>query len=75
MAFHKVQYDLSVYKNAVRIDSVRGNAENLSIQVEVPTDKKHYTVYVNGKETTDYTEKDGKVVVTLPFASAIVEVK
>ena len=75
MAFHKVKYDLSVYENAVRIDSVRGNAEDLSIQVEIPTNKRFYTVYVNGKETTDYTKQDGRVVVTLPFASSIVEVK
>ena len=75
MAFHKVKYDLSVYENAVRIDSVRGNAEDLSIQVEIPTNKRFYTVYVNGKETTDYTKQDGRVVVTLPFASAIVEIK
>lgn len=75
MAFHKVKYDLSVYENAVRIDSVRGNAEGLELQVELNAHKGKNTVYIDGKETTDYTKKDGKIIVSVPFASTIIEVR
>lgn len=75
LAFHQVKYDLSVYENAIRIDSVRGDTEGLSIQVELNAKEGSNTVYVNGKETKDYTKKDGKIIVSIPFASAIVEVR
>ncbi len=75
LGFNRVKYDLSVYANAVRIDSVRGNADGLSIQVSLDEPKGSYGVYVNGVETKDYTEEDGKVIVTVPFASAIIEVR
>ena len=53
----------------------RGDTEGLSIQVELNAKKGSNTVYVNGKETKDYTKKDGKIVVSVPFASAIIEVR
>ncbi len=75
LGFNRVKYDLSVYANAVRIDSVRGNADGLSIQVSLDEPKGSYGVYVNGVETKNFTEEDGKVIVTVPFASAIIEVR
>lgn len=75
MAFHKVKYDLSVYENAVRIDSVRGDAEGLTVQIELDAGKGKSTVYIDGKETDDYTKQDGKMIVSVPLASTIVEVR
>lgn len=75
LAFNKVTYDLSVYENAVRIDSVRGDAKGLSVEIELTAKKGTNTVYINGKETKDYTEEDGKIIVSVPFESVIVEVK
>lgn len=75
MAFHKVKYDLSVYENAIRIDSVRGDAEGLSLLVELDAGDGNCKVYVDGKETTDYTEKDGKVQISVPFTSTVIEVR
>ncbi len=75
LAFNRVKYDVSVYENAVRIDSVRGDAEGLSIKVCIPVEKGNFTVLLNGKETTDYVEEDGRIIVTIPFASAIVQVQ
>lgn len=75
LAFNFVKYDLTAVKNGISINSVRGNAEGLQVRVVLEIPKKNYTVYVNGKKTTDYTVEDGKVVVTVPFTSTTVEVK
>ncbi len=75
MAFNFVKYDVTIYDHAVRIDSVRGDAKNLSIKVSLDAKKGNYSVYVNGNETKDYIEENGKVIVTVPFASAIIEVR
>lgn len=75
VAFNRVKYDVSVYENAVRIDSVRGNTEGLTLKIAIPTTGKFDAVYVNGAKTTDYVEEDGRVIVTIPFASAIVQIQ
>ena len=75
VAFNRVKYDVSVYENAVRIDSVRGNTEGLTLKIAIPVNGKFDAVYVNGAKTTDYVEEDGRVIVTIPFASAIVQVQ
>lgn len=75
LAFDNVKYDLSVYENAVRIDSVRGDASDLSINISLPIENEKFSVYVNGEETKDYTLEEDSVVVTVPFASAIVEIR
>lgn len=75
VAFNRVKYDVSVYENAVRIDSVRGDAKGLTMKISIPVEKNRFTVLVNGQETTDYVEENGRVTVTIPFESAIVEVQ
>lgn len=73
MAFNGATYDVSIYEDAVRIDSVRGETSGLTIAItlDCPEGKK---VYVNGEET-DATITDGKVTVTVEFEEVIIEVK
>lgn len=72
MQYNGVTYDLSIYKDAVRIDSVRGNADGLSVKVtlDCPTGK---DIYVNG--TPQKVTSGGKATVTVPFGQTLVEVK
>lgn len=73
MSFNGVTYDLSIFEDAVRIDSVRGETTGLSLTVTLDcTDKKK--VYVDGVEA-EATIADGKATVEIPFSEAIVEVK
>ena len=75
LAYNHVKYDLTVYKNSVRIDSVRGNAAGIQAQVTLETASNAPTVYVNGRETSNYTVKNGKVTVTVPLSSVTVEIR
>ena len=75
LSFGGVKYDLTIFENSVQINSVRGVADGLSVQVVLNTDKADPSVYVNGKQTNNYTVKDGKVIVTVPLQSGYVEVK
>lgn len=74
LSYNKVKYDLTIFENSVRIDSVRGNAAGLQVQVTLNAKKKG-SVYVNGRKTDQFTEKDGKITVTVPLGSVTVEVK
>lgn len=73
MQYNGVTYDLSIYKDAVRIDSVRGTATGLKVKVtlDCPSGK---DVFVNDVKATA-TKADGKATVTVDFAEAIIEVK
>lgn len=75
LAFHSVKYDLTVFENSVQINSVRGDTEGLNVQVVLTKEKKDAKVYINGKQTDNYTEKDGKIYVTVPLQSCAVEIK
>ncbi len=75
LAFRSVKYDLTVFENSVQINSVRGEANGLNVQVVLKTEKANPTVYVNGKQTNNYTVKDGKVYVTVPLQSGSVEIR
>ncbi|MBQ7913042.1 MAG: hypothetical protein IJ308_04760 [Clostridia bacterium] len=75
LSFNKVKYDLTIEKNSLKIDCVRGNATGLQVQVSLPTAKENPTVYVNGVQTNNYTVKDGKVTLLVPLAALTVEVK
>ena len=75
LAFKGVKYDLTMFKNSVRIDAVRGNASGLNVQVVLKTNKTNPNVYVNGKKVSNYTVKDGKVCVTVPLQSCSVEIQ
>ena len=75
LSYNKVKYDLTIYENSVRIDSVRGNASGIQVQVTIATDSKSPSVYVNGRPTSNYAVKDGKVTVIVPFSTVTIEVK
>ena len=75
LAYNKVKYDLTIFENSVKIDSVRGNASGIRVQVTLEAKGNNPSVYVNGRQTSDYTVKDGKVTVSVPLASVTVEVK
>ena len=74
LAFCDVKYDLTIFDNAVRIDTVRGDAEGLNVQVVLNAPKNGQKVYVNGVATNRYTVKEGKAYVTLPLEAASVQV-
>lgn len=73
MQYNGVTYDLSIYKDAVRIDSVRGNAEGLKVKVtlDCPEGK---DIYV-GETAKKVTPENGKATVIVDFKDAIIEVK
>ena len=72
MQYNGVTYDLSIYKDAVRIDSVRGDATGLQVKVtlDCPEGK---DIYVNG--VAKKVKTGGKATVTVNFADAIIEVR
>lgn len=74
LAYCGVKYDLTIFDNAVRIDSVRGDAAGVDVQVVLTAPKKGQKVYVNGRSINRYSIKDGKVYVTLPLKAATVQV-
>jgi hypothetical protein len=57
------------------VNSVRGDCAGLNVQVVLDAPKSGQKVYVNGKETSRYTLKDGKVYVTLPLEAVTVQVQ
>ncbi len=75
LAFNFVKYDLTALHNAISINSVRGDATGLQVRLELSEPSSNYSVYVNGRKTSDYTVEDGKVIVIVPFTSVTVEVK
>ena len=75
LAYNKVKYDLTIFENSVRIDSVRGNATGIRVKVTLDAKGDTPSVYVNGRQVSDYTVQDGKVTVIVPLASVTVEVK
>ena len=72
MQYNGVTYDLSIYKDAVRIDSVRGTTTGIKVKVtlDCPEGK---DIYVNGEAKK--VKAGGKATVTVDFAEAIIEVK
>ncbi len=75
MQFHDITYDVTMYHDAIRIDSVRGedgHAHNLHFVLDCP---EGYEVYVDGVKTeTSASDEEGKVEITIPFKDVLVEV-
>jgi hypothetical protein len=61
LLFGGTKYDLTIFDNAVSINTVRGDAEGLYVQVVLDAPKAGEKVYINGVENNRYTIKDGKV--------------
>ncbi len=75
MAFNDVKYDVSIYEDAVRLDSVSGDTTGLTIRITLNC-ADGQSVYVDGvKVETTARDADGKVEITIPFKEVIVEVK
>ena len=75
LSYNGVKYDLTAFKNAVRIDSVRGNSIGINVAISIDAPSGNPTVYINGVQTNDYVIKNGKVTVNVPLKSVVVEVK
>ncbi|MBQ7374222.1 MAG: hypothetical protein IJW64_06680 [Clostridia bacterium] len=75
LSFNGVKYDLTIFKNSVRIDSVRGDSNGLKVKVTLSTKSNNPKVYVNGKQITDFVIENGDVVVSVPLKSAVIEIK
>lgn len=75
LAYNNVKYDLTAFKNAVRIDSVRGNSSGISVKISLDATSENPSVFINGVQTSDFTLKNGKVTVTVPLKTVVVEVK
>lgn len=74
LAFNKVKYDLTIYKNAIQLNNVRGgDVSGLSLTVALNY-KNGQKVYVNGV-AVEHTVENGKAYVTIDFGATIVEVK
>lgn len=75
LAFNFVKYDLSAVRYGVRVSSVRGDAQGLTIKVSLDVPSADFKVYVDGKETSDYGVYNGKIVVVVPMTETTVEVR
>ncbi|MBR2320847.1 MAG: hypothetical protein IKA57_01785, partial [Clostridia bacterium] len=59
---------------SVRIDSVRGNAAGIQVEITL-REEADKAVYVNGRRTSKYTVENGKITVKVPLTAVTVEVK
>jgi hypothetical protein len=75
LQFGGLKYDLTIFNNAIMINSVRGAASGLSVQVVLKAPENGEKVYINGKEANRYMIKDGNVYIAVPFKTVTVEVK
>ena len=74
LSYNKVKYDLTIFDNSVRIDSVRGNAAGIQVEITL-REEADKAVYVNGRRTSKYTVENGKITVKVPLTAVTVEVK
>lgn len=74
LQFNYVKYDLTAFRNGLRIDSVRGDASEVSVQIKIKTDKKNPKVYVNGKQQYNYSFGDGVISLLLPLKAQTIEI-
>ncbi len=75
LSYNGVKYDLIAFENSVKIESVRGKSNGINVKILLNTPSSNPTVLINGRKTSDFTVKDGKVIVNVPLKSVTVEVK
>ncbi len=73
LMFQKVQYDLTVREDEIRLDEVRGNDKGLMVQVTMDISDGE-SVYVNG-QLFDADISAGKAQVTVELRDAVIEVR
>ncbi len=72
LLFHNVRYDCTMLPHGLEIDSVRGNASGLKLEVRIAKPRGNYTVYINGTATKDYREDADSTVVSTNLQSATI---
>lgn len=75
LMFNSVKYDLRVTNSSVELWSVRGAKSGMTLTAQLKKPEGSFTVLVNGVETTDYTEKDGYLYITMPFAEGYISIR
>lgn len=76
LMFNGVRYDLEAGKDYVILESVRGNAENMKLTVNLKTENKSPKVYINGEllDSTLYTVDNGVVTLTVDFKAQKIQI-
>lgn len=75
LAFNRVKYDLTIQYNNLRIDSVRGDASGLMVNVALDIKKSNPMVYINGIATDNFEIIDGKIHLLVPLSDVVIEVR
>ena len=70
-----VMYDLTVSDSAVAFDRVLGNTDGLYVDVSLKKPSGKFSVYINGRKTSSFTQENGYVTVKAPFKGCTIEVK
>lgn len=74
LKFADHKYDCLIMQNRVIVSGIEGDVSGLSLQISLKKPEKAFKVLVNGRETSDYREENGKIVLRIPFANADVEI-
>lgn len=75
LKFSGLIYDIAVGESFVQINSVRGFINGEKLQVTLKEPEGSYKVYIDGVATTEYSVKNGKITVIVPFKAGKVSVK
>ncbi len=75
LMFNGAKYDLRITDTSAELWEVRNAKAGMTLTVKLKKPEKNFSVVVNGKAVTDYTEKDGYLYVTMPFADGYVVIR
>ena len=75
LMFNGAKYDLRITDTSAELWEVRNAKAGMTLTVKLKKPENSFSVVVNGKTVTDYTEKDGYLYVTMPFADGYVVVR
>ncbi len=75
LMFNGVKYDLRITNTSVELWEVRGANSGMTFTAKFKKPGGKFTVVVNDKTTTDYTEKDGYIFVTAPLADGYIAIR
>ncbi len=74
LRYSEINYDMYVTNNEVIISGLSSTPNGEKVEITFNKPKNGYKVRVNGKETSDYKEVGGKVIVTVPFGKVKVTI-
>lgn len=74
LLFHNIRYDLTIGKDFVQIDGVRGATEGKKIQVSFALPDYNYEVVSDNATVLKTEVVDGRLVVEVPFAAQRVQI-